>query len=244
MRKLLLTTAAAVLLSTPTLAADLAPMPAEPVAPTYLPFTWAGPYVGVQVGYGWGDENDNQSFNFPEPDPEPADEFDMDGFLGGVHAGYNWQMGALVLGVEGDVEFSTYEGDANFLYESTDPDIIASGNLSMESDWQASLRLRAGFAVDRLLVYATGGVAFADAELSVDGTTEGDLVGSFGGSDDQTLIGWTAGVGLEYAFTDNFTARVEGRYADFGEEDFNIDGQEIEAGFDQWAVRVGVSYKF
>src|SRR5215207_7331741 len=179
MRKLLLTTAAAVLLSTPTLAADLAPMPAEPVAPTYLPFTWAGPYVGVQVGYGWGDENDNQSFNFPEPDPEPADEFDMDGFLGGVHAGYNWQMGALVLGVEGDVEFSTYEGDTDFLYESTDPDIIASGNLSMESDWQASLRLRAGFAVDRLLVYATGGVAFADAELSVDGTTEGDLVGSF-----------------------------------------------------------------
>ncbi len=246
MRKLLLATAAAVLLSTPTLAADLAPMPAEPVAPAYLPFTWTGGYVGVQAGYGWGDESDNQSIAFPDPDPLPGDEFDMDGFLGGVHAGFNWQMGALVLGVEGDVEFSTYEGDTDFDYVTV-PDEGFAGTLSMESDWQASLRLRAGFAIDRLLIYGTGGVAFADAEQSSTGREydDGGPVGpTFSDSDDQTLIGWTAGIGLEYAFTDNFTARVEGRYADFGEEDFNIDGQEIEAGFDQWAVRVGVSYKF
>jgi outer membrane immunogenic protein len=245
MHKLLLATAAAVLLSTPTFAADLAPMPAEPVAPAYLPFTWTGGYVGVQVGYGWGDESDDQSEIFLDA-LEAADEFDMDGFLGGVHAGFNWQMGALVLGVEGDVEFSTYEGDADFNYV-TAPDEGFAGTLSMESDWQASLRLRAGFAIDRLLIYGTGGVAFADAELSSTGR-EYDDGGFFGptlsDSDDQTLIGWTAGIGLEYAFTDNFTARVEGRYTDFGEDDFNIDGQEIEAGFDQWAVRVGVSYKF
>jgi outer membrane immunogenic protein len=163
-----------------------------------------------------------------------------------VHAGYNWQMGSFVLGVEGDVEFSTYEGDADFRY-ITGPEETFEGTLKMESDWQASLRLRAGFAMDRLLIYATGGVAFADAELTSEGRFYDDGFPDsprFSDSDDQTMIGWTAGLGLEYAFTDNLTARVEGRYTDFGSEDFDIDGDEIDAGFDQWAVRVGVSYKF
>src|SRR5215216_1977441 len=129
MRKLLLATAAAALLSTPTLAADLAPAPVEP-APVYMPFTWTGFYVGVHAGYAWGDEDDDLDGRFEEREiivEEPAASFDVNGFF--------------ALG--GDI----------------------TGNLSLDSNWQASIRARAGFAIDRALIYATGGVAFADADL-------------------------------------------------------------------------------
>src|SRR5215207_5908809 len=80
MRKLLMATAAAVLLSTPVLAADLAPMPAEPAAPVYMPFTWTGFYAGVHAGYAWGDEDDDLDDQFEDRVlVERADSFDVDG---------------------------------------------------------------------------------------------------------------------------------------------------------------------
>jgi outer membrane immunogenic protein len=235
MRKLLLATAAAILLSTPTLAADLAPMPAEPVAPAYLPFTWTGFYVGVHAGYAWGDEDDDLDDQFRDVRDDAA-SFDVDGFFGGAHAGYNVQFGSLVIGVEGDVDFSAADGDNDFSAFGGD----ITGDLSLEANWQASLRARAGFAIDRALVYATGGVAFANADLEF----EGDFDGPFSFSDDQTFTGWTIGLGVEYAFTDNLIGRLEARYTDFGDQDFDLEEGTVNVDWTQTSVMAGVSYKF
>ena len=117
MRKLLLATASAVLFSTPTFAADLAPTPVEP-APVYLPFSWTGLYVGVHAGYAWGDEDDDLARRFEDAGYQLTTavgrRFDVDGFIGGAHAGYNVQFDSFVIGLEGDVDFSGADGDHDF----------------------------------------------------------------------------------------------------------------------------------
>jgi outer membrane immunogenic protein len=249
MRKLLMATAAAVLLSSPVLAADLAPMPVEPAAPVYMPFTWTGFYVGVHAGYAWGDEDDDLDGRFEEREiivEGPAASFDVNGFLGGAHAGYNVQFDSFVIGLEGDVDFSGADGD----HEFSASDGLITGNLSLDSNWQASIRARAGFAFDRTLIYATGGVAFADADLEFNGS---DGVGDFDFSDSQTFTGWTIGLGAEYAFTDNLIGRLEARYTDFGSPDFDldgfddtfdVDGRDVNVDWTQFSVLAGISYKF
>jgi outer membrane immunogenic protein len=196
-------------------------------------FIWTGGYVGLHAGYAWGRENDNLSEFEPPASELVADEFDVDGFLGGIHAGYNWQSGSFVYGVEGDLDYADIEGGADFDFGG-DP-----GHLSLESDWQASLRLRAGYAVDTWLLYATGGVAFGHAEL--EGTAPG-----ISESDDNTHVGWTLGAGVEKAFTPNWIGRLEVRYSDFGSEEYDLGvfGDSVEADWHQTAVTVGVSYKF
>jgi len=248
MRKLLLATAAAVLLSTPTLAADLAPAPVEP-APVYMPFSWTGFYVGVHAGYAWGDVEDDLDDRFEEnghPVDHKASDFDIDGFIGGAHAGYNVQFDSFVIGLEGDIDFAGADGDHDFSADGGD----ITGNLSLDSSWQASIRARAGFAFDRTLIYATGGVAFADADLEFNGS---DDVGDFDFSDGQTFTGWTIGLGAEYAFTDNVIARLEARYTDFGNPDFDLDGfddrfdldgRDLNVDWTQFSVLAGISYKF
>ena len=112
---------------------------------------------------------------------------------------------------------------------------------------QASLRARAGFAWDRFLIYATGGIAFANAKLESEGTIVFDdqSTADFNDSDSSTLTGWTAGGGVEYAFTDNIIGRVEVRYSDFGKDTFHLnDSGDVKAGFSQTAATVGISYKF
>lgn len=193
------------------------------VAPVFI---WTGGYVGLHGGWAWGRENDNLSDFEPQAD---GDEFDVDGFLGGLHAGYNWQSGSFVYGLEGDIDYADIDGGADF----------PIGSLSLESDWQASLRLRAGYAMDTWLLYATGGVAFGHAELS------GNVLAA-SGSDDNTHVGWTIGGGVEKAFTPNWIGRFEVRYTDFGSEDYDFDGLggSVEADWNQTAVLLGVSYKF
>src|SRR5690606_24236959 len=139
---------------------DLAPEPyVEPPPP---PFSWTGFYAGVHAGYAWGGQDDNQSNLFEDIVPQAADSFDMDGFLGGVHGGYNWQMDQFVFGVEGDIDYTNIKGSEGYAGYVPSMDDYLVGSLELESNWQASLRLRAGYAVDNFLVYATGGVAFAD----------------------------------------------------------------------------------
>ena len=144
------------------------------------------------------------------------------------------QFDQWVLGVEGDFDGANIEGDRDF------SDVRIDGTVKLKSNWQASLRARAA-SLGRFLIYATGGVAFANAKLSVDGDIGGT---SFDESDSSTLTGWTAGGGVEYAFTDNIIGRAEVRYSDFGKDTFDLGAGDVKAGFDQTAVIFGVSYKF
>lgn len=116
-----------------------------------------------------------------------ADKFDLRGFVADLHAGRNWQRGSVVYGIERDVDYANVKGSSDFLYSGG-----AAGTLSWRSDWQASLRLRIGYAKDRTLFYGTGGIAFGHATL--DGSSAG-----FTASDSNTHVGWTVGAGVERA---------------------------------------------
>jgi outer membrane immunogenic protein len=219
------------------------PAPVD-IAPVFI---WTGGYVGLHAGYAWGRENDNQSVSFPPGGGGSggganilfADRFDVDGFIGGAHAGYNWQTGQWVFGVEADIDYADVSGGSDFIYYGGG----VTGRLNFESDWQASLRLRAGYAVDTWLFYATGGVAVGHAELSASGFSFGSRPST---SDDNTHTGWTVGAGVEKAFTPNWIGRTEVRYTDFGKEGYNLGalGNNVDVDWHQTAVMAGISYKF
>lgn len=196
-------------------------------------YDWTGPYIGLQLGYGWGDL-DNPVFT-DGGDPFPGGDVtgDFDGVIGGVHAGWNFQHDIFVFGIEGDVNLTDLKDDI----PTPDPDEFRPIDIELTG----SLRARAGLAFDRILIYATGGLAVADVELGVE---------EDGSSDDtnETYWGYTIGGGLEYAIWDSLSARVEYRYTDLGTE--NYDWDTIFAAFnadyeiDYHTVQGGISWHF
>lgn len=233
MKKFLLATTA-VLLAAPALAADL-PRRSSPVAPAPIyaapVFTWAGCYVGAQVGYAWTN-SDTVLFTAPGARFNALTYgIDNDGFLGGVHVGYNWQRGAFVYGLEADIELADVKSKFTIL-----------GNAGTgENNLRGSLRARVGYSFDRALFYVTGGLAMARVESKV-------LIGVTNFSASDTKYGWTVGAGVEYALTSNWSARLEYRYTDLG--DYKMALAPLgAAGFSSadltdHAVRVGISYRF
>ena len=218
------------------------------------PFDWTGFYIGAHAGYGVGQEHDNQSQLFPvssgpggttavtstgTPSIVP-DQYDLNGFVGGVHAGYNYQLERYVLGIEGDLDYSGLAGSADGVYLSGATNLR---HLSFESRWQGTLRVRAGFTpLDRLLLYAAGGVAIAEGRLSNSGTNNSSPILST--SSTNTHIGWTAGLGADYAFTTHWIGQVEVRYSDFGSQTYPTDDGPVKVDWDQWVGLIGISYKF
>lgn len=148
-----------------------------------------------------------------------AGDLDVEGFDIGGYAGANWQWGNFVVGAEGDLLFPFRDETA--------------GGISVDQGLNGSLRGRAGIALDRFLVYGTAGGAGTDLELS-----------SAAGSDEQTLWGWTAGAGVEGQVLDNVTARIEYRFTDYFDEDFNLGGATVNSDFDTHTIRGGIGLKF
>lgn len=210
--------AAAALAATPAFSADLYD-PVAPVAPeVYGPtvFSWAGPYVGAQIGYGWGETRGKIKGS--------RRGIDTDGVIGGLYGGYNAQlMPNFVLGGEADISWSDISGDRT----------IGGRKYEARTDWQGTIRARAGAAFDRILVYGTGGIAFAGNNMKKQAR----------GSEGQTHIGWTLGAGVEGAITENIVARGEYLYAGYGKEDYNkINAKGVDLNTN--VVRAGVAYKF
>ncbi len=207
-------------------AADLPARKGPVVAPVYAPaFTWTGFYVGANAGYGWGNIDSLALGTLPAfSDPE--------GFVGGGQIGYNWQMGQFVLGVEADFQGADLSSR------------IADGfgnTASNELNWFGTVRGRVGFAMDRFMPYITGGFAYANvkSQLSLPG------VGFFG-SNDSTQYGYTIGAGLEYAFTNNLSAKIEYLYVDLEKERVStpFGTANIKVGTDFSIVRAGLNYRF
>ncbi|HOV04543.1 MAG TPA: outer membrane beta-barrel protein, partial [Kaistiaceae bacterium] len=146
-----------------------------------------------------------------------------DGFAGGLLAGINYQVGQLVVGFEGDYTGTNFNGRSAF------PGSAIRGDI----DWMATLRGRAGLAVDRYLVYGTGGLALADVALAGYGTADG-----------ANLTGWTLGAGVEAAVTDNVVVRAEYLYTNFPEKWYNLGGTPAHADVDDHTLRLGVAWKF
>ena len=166
-------------------------------------YSWAGPYLGANLGYEWGSVNNNPA--------KPS------GFVGGVQAGYNFQTGPWVFGVEGDIQAAGAD------------DTFAPWKFS--NPWFGTLRGRAGYAFNNILVYATGGLAF------------GELRGeTFGLSESHTTVGWTAGAGAEFAFARDWSAKIEYLYVDLADSHFTVTG--TYNGYRFGTVRAGVNYHF
>lgn len=181
-------------------AADLAVRAKAPPLLTPLPVPlFEGFYVGAQAGaLGFGDRTLEFSAS---NNAELARATARSGsFIGGAHAGYDWRVGPLVLGLVGDVSGARA---VNYL---NDP---FGTNIRSELGVQGSLRGRAGYAFNRLLVYATAGFNIADVRHDY----RTDLVSE----SRHLLVGApTVGVGLEYAVTDRWSGLLEYRLSDVG----------------------------
>src|SRR5215468_9196525 len=209
MKKVLWATVSMIALASAAQAADLRPAYKAPGYPAGGPPAWAGGYIGIQGGVARQDSKFTLSeFGF-------SDSTDLNktgGTFGGV-AGYNWQHGSFVYGVEGDWSWVGAKVTNDI---APDPNNFGDGLASsFDVKWLATVRGRAGLAVDATLLYVTGGLAFGKVNNSVaflnsDGTVDTVFAQS------RTKVGWTAGVGVEHMFTPNWTLRAEFRYVDLG----------------------------
>lgn len=166
-------------------------------------YSWAGPYLGGNIGWDWGSVDNNPT--------RPS------GLVGGAQAGYNWQTGPWVFGIEGDLE-ATGASDTFAPWKFSNP-------------WFGTVRGRAGYALNNILFYGTGGLAF------------GELSGqTFGLSESHTNAGWTVGLGAEVGFARNWSAKVEYLYVDLNDSNFVITG--AQNGYRFGLLRAGVNYHF
>lgn len=197
----------------------------QPTTPTKA-VNWTGFYAGVQGGYAFGDASAPYGFAAGGPYTSSQDAADQTGFFGGVHAGYDYQIDKIVLGVEGELEYSDVGGDDG----GSGGDVNALNN-----NWQGSLRGRVGYAVDSVLLYGTAGAAFMNATATAPS-----------GTDSADFAGWTAGLGLEYAVSDHLSARAEYRYTNFGKSEANPSGTTYYENYNPTgnSVRLGLSYRF
>jgi outer membrane immunogenic protein len=205
MRKLVLAAAAMLAACVSTVqAADLGYSRPYTVNQPLNAFSWAGPYLGGNIGYAWGGVNNSLT--------KPS------GVSGGVGGGYNWQTGNVVFGVEGDLNLSG-ASDTFAPYKFSNP-------------WFGTLRGRVGYALNNVLLYGTGGLAF------------GELRGeTFFLSESHTNPGWTLGAGVEFAFAPKWSAKVEYLYVDLANSNFTITGGASN-GYHFGVLRAGVNYHF
>jgi outer membrane immunogenic protein len=165
--------------------------------------SWAGLYLGGNLGWTWGSVDNSLT--------QPS------GIAGGVQAGFNWHLNPWVFGVEADIQASGAS------------DTFAPWKFS--NPWFGTVRGRAGYLFNTILLYGTAGLAF------------GELTGqTFGLSESHTNAGWTAGVGAEFLFAPRWSAKLEYLYVDLNDSTFTITG--IQNGNRFGLIRAGVNYHF
>jgi outer membrane immunogenic protein len=215
------------------IAADLPeaapPPPRAPAA--YMPvvapvYNWGGIYYGINGGYAFGKTEWTNSLNAAGS----TGDFSTSGYAVGPTLGANIQADAFVFGVEADFDAMGIQG--------TNTSAFCPAGCETKETWLGTVRARAGYAVDRVLFYGTAGGAFGNIET-----------GTNGFFDKSTKGGWTAGAGVEAAFADNWTARVEYLYVDLQNATCSSLGNcGFPAGdtvsFTTSVIRVGLDYKF
>ena len=225
-------------------------------------YDWTGFYLGANAGIAWNNSSVDNTFDIEGLDGTRLDRFrnnvdgDQTAFTAGGILGYNYQIDQIVLGVEADFNYLGF-GDDNKgtgIIQHGDPDVDVMGKGSFEADWFGTIRARLGFAIDKVLIYGTGGAAYGhmEADGKVTASIEGTEVGSWNGSTSQTNWGWTVGAGMEYGI-DNWSLGLEYLYVDLGDGQWNdnsTDGQihnfKLDGNVDYAfsTVRATVKYRF
>jgi outer membrane immunogenic protein len=215
------------------LAADLPSMKAPLLPPPPPAFSWAGAYAGINIGAVIG----NGEFASVVP-------MTGGGFSGGVGLGYNWQFSPnWVFGVEAD---AAYRGPVNPGWNQL------GWAASSDIGYIGTFRARLGYALDHLLIYATGGLAYGNviAPRNYGGVMLPGVVGIREGGNDTVLPGWTVGAGAEYALTSNWSVKAEYLYTQLQ----NSNPQywvitwpttiPVSTSTSEHIVRLGVNYRF
>jgi outer membrane immunogenic protein len=206
-------------------AADLRPRTYAPAPAMVSAFNWTGFYAGVHGGFGSGNVDDGGSL-------------DVDGWFGGGQIGYNWQApgSPWVLGLEVDSAFAGIDGSES----ATAGGLTAT--VSSEINYFGTARVRAGYAINNVLVYGTGGLAWANNEVKLT-LAGGGASASI--SDEQMHVGYAVGGGLEWAFAPQWSAKVEYLYLGLGSQTYfgNIAGG-FDADLNAHTVKVGLNYRF
>ena len=198
------------------LAADMPTKAARYAAPSA--FNWTGFYAGVNAGYGWASTSVSGF----------SGSSNLNGFVGGGQIGYNWQGASpLVLGIEAD-----FQGTGQ-----SRSDTALGITVDQKLPWFGTVRGRVGYAFDRAMIYATGGLAYLDYKMTVSG---------FGvsASSSATKAGWTAGAGVEWMLWDRWSTKLEYLYIDTGDTSVTLFGVPFTGRAKDNIVRVGLNYHF
>ena len=263
----------AIALGAMAVAATAADMPARgpAVAPApYLApvFTWTGFYLGVNAGAAWhGNDNCPGFYDYTSSTGvignrvsafAPACNSDDTAFTAGFQGGFNWQRGAVVFGLEGDVNWignDNKHGFGAYGYNGKYYTLDASPRSTM----LGSLRGRLGWSFDRALLYMTGGAAFRNStngdSISVySAATGGTLLTTYATYSDRNNVGWSLGGGLEWAFTNNVSLKIEYLHSQFDRgnnlfvtstSSYNGYAFRNDNGTDSIdVVRFGINYRF
>jgi outer membrane immunogenic protein len=263
MKKLLVSSIAALgLIGAPAFAADMA-IKAPPPAPAPVP-TWTGFYGGIQFGGGWGNETVSSSHNDPlaafllngtiggaaAPGEQPvvtSFRLNQSGLVGGIEAGYNWQLTSWLVGLETDFSASGLDDHASGTSVFTAGGVAGfftqSINAQTTTDWYGTVRGRLGWLVTpNLLLFGTGGFAYGRVGDSANYTFNGPAGGlisvalpssgvsincvpnvtCFSGSASSVRTGWTAGGGAEWLLDQHWSAKIEYQFVDLGSETVRI----------------------
>jgi outer membrane immunogenic protein len=255
----------------PALAADL------PVkAPAYnapAAYNWTGFYIGGNGGYEWTDGQTDPLTGTQSVPPNAGfgilswqafgiypltSNLGQQGAIGGLQAGYNWQFNSLVTGIEADFDLSSAKRSASTFASTIFAPFTFTGasNISRRLDDLGTLRVRIGFANDRTLFYATGGLAYGQSKLGYSAALGpvGGVVTTALGSNSTTVwqAGWTLGAGIEYAAWEHWSVKAEYLYYDLGSQSTTFAATTIG---ENWTgtttvrnngnlVRAGLNYKF
>jgi outer membrane immunogenic protein len=220
--------------ATPTRAADVpAPVAKSPAAVVAPPFSWTGPYAGLHCGYAWGrtsSRGDNGAFDDSGITLSIRDV----GWICGGQAGYTWQAGTWVYGVEGDLGYLAVKDSVT----------VDDNFASVKYGWYGTLTGRFGPTWDRSMLYLKGGLAAAGIR-----NTASDLDTGFDPLDFSTISktkwGWALGAGFEQALQPNWTWKVEYLYMDFGKRTSgNADGNTFEHRNRVQTIKLGLNYRF
>jgi outer membrane immunogenic protein len=249
-------------------AADLPTKKGPPPAPTIVApaFSWTGFYVGVNAGYadptaslgvsdgvGWAgpptvDPDWNANAKGPGVAAAGTHAIGLHGFLGGAQAGYNYQINNFVIGAEADADYMNLRGSyATPIYTAANGtgEYWANGSAGLDSLF--TVRARAGLAFDRLLLFATGGVAFTGERFSQSigfsnpttiitlPTTPNGVNGYNAGAASTTAVTGVFGGGLEYAFDSQWSLKGEYLYAPLKSQSFS--STYVDTSSNPWTIQ-------
>jgi outer membrane immunogenic protein len=275
-------------------AADLPRKAPEYAPPPPPPYSWTGFYIGGNAGFSGGKAGtdfsvapvivDTNIGSVIVPGAVASESPHLNGLIGGGQIGYNWQFSSnWVVGLEADIQASGEKGGRgfgipfDFFFVPPGPGVViqervrgsATADYEAKISWFGTVRGRIGYAWDRVMVYATGGLAYGEVKLQGTSTVSGiignvlppipspgpafSIAHAVGHS--QVNTGWTVGVGAEVALGGNWTGKFDYLYIDLGSLNDPDDGlvivNSVSGGqtfthtkYTDNIFRVGLNYKF